>query len=155
MAKRAKKKFTVPEFKTWLDGIMQFQDDDWSPNREQWEEIYAKIMDLKEPVNKEKMGLTDASLDEVNGIVYDQVREALATFNPSKLAPPAQPQADPWQNPYPNPQPPPSNPNDLANKGLSELHKKYREEQEQIAAGGGNHKLPDRVDDGSIPNDFA
>lgn len=45
--KKSKAKLTVQEFQTWLEGIMEFQDSDWSPNKEQWIAIYDKIMNLK------------------------------------------------------------------------------------------------------------
>lgn len=45
--KKSKAKLTIQEFQTWLEGIMEFQDSDWSPNKEQWVAIYEKIMNLK------------------------------------------------------------------------------------------------------------
>lgn len=162
MSKKSKK-FTVPEFKTWLEGIMQFQNPEWSPNREQWEEIYSKIMDLKEPVTKEKMSLNQSTMDEINDIVYFHISDTLMNKmgnvmaqqrqpQPSILQP--QPQLQPQPNMYQNPQQPPTQPNnadDLANTSLSELKKR----QEDAASGVTRHKLPDRVDDSSLPEDFV
>lgn len=153
MTKR-KKKFTVPEFKTWLDGIMQFQDKEWSPTREQWEEIYEQIMNLKEPVNKEKMSLTDTALDEINGIVYDNMREMMANMPRPHMAPPPQhPQPQPQDadgQPAPQMIPPSGDGNALANKSLSELRREAEEKHNAV----GGEKLPD-VMDGSIPNDYV
>lgn len=168
MTKKTKKKFTVPEFKTWLEGIMQFQDDDWSPNREQWEEIYEKIMNLKEPVSREKMALTENALDEINGIVYDQIREAFSQHSfPQPHAPTSAPlQPGNYNTPGPidpaaaaaaAPAQPPSNPtpDGLENKSLSEL-KELTEKKEQALGvqSDAQHKLPDTNKPG-IPDDFV
>jgi hypothetical protein len=150
---KKKKKFTVPEFKTWLEGIMQFQDDDWSPTREQWDEIYDKIMNLKEPVNKEKVGLNEPTLDEINDIVYNNLIELKNSMNNQPInhgvnSPQGMDQNFPQSPPQFNP--PPAEGNELANKSLSEI----RQEAEQRQNSVGNHKLPDH-DDASLPNDFV
>lgn len=175
MTKKTKKKFTVPEFKTWLEGIMQFQDDNWSPNRDQWDEIYEKIMNLKEPVNKEKMSLTDSALDEINGIVYDQIREAFSNFRPpQQMHPQPQPQNQPLQVGHSQPLNPPGTANPSAGSvdpnqleplkqpnpagglediGLEQLKKRQEERHQQVGqSGAASHKLPD-VD--GMPEDFA
>jgi len=38
-----KKKQTLKEFKAWLEGVEELQDDDWSPKYEQWVLIRDKI----------------------------------------------------------------------------------------------------------------
>jgi hypothetical protein len=43
-----KKTITIKEIKFWLEGITEFQDDDWVPNAEQWRTVREKIMSLKE-----------------------------------------------------------------------------------------------------------
>jgi hypothetical protein len=159
-----KKKFTVPEFKTWLEGIMQFQNKDWSPTREQWDEIYDKIMNLKEPVNKTKIDLTDSSLDEINAIIYENLQELNNQMRQVQNVSAFQPQ-NTGQQPYPqqpqqphqpgghapvNPAPP-SGGNGLENVPLSELKKDYESRQQGIS--GGTHKLPD-VEEGP-PDDFV
>lgn len=162
---KKKKKFTVPEFKTWLEGIMQFQDSDWSPNREQWDEIYQKIMDLKEPVNREKMGLNDPALDEIAEIVRYNVDEGLKHFAPrmahSHNPAPHNPaphnsaggEPDPWRNIGNNgPAPAPSG---IENKSLSELREEAERNHNSVGGQGGGHRLPDRVDDASVPEDFV
>ena len=45
--KRRVKKRTLIEFKNWIDGMHEFEDEDWSPSSEQWnyikDSIYAII----------------------------------------------------------------------------------------------------------------
>lgn len=41
--KQKPKKRTLDEFKHWLSGLSEFQDDDWVPNVDQWEYIKASI----------------------------------------------------------------------------------------------------------------
>jgi hypothetical protein len=41
-------KMTVPEFKTWIKGLCAFQDDNWLPNKNQWEHIRQLIDSLDE-----------------------------------------------------------------------------------------------------------
>jgi hypothetical protein len=40
-------KITVKEFKDWLGGVLDFQDENWIPNKEQWEKILNKINQLE------------------------------------------------------------------------------------------------------------
>ena len=82
-----KAKLTVSEFQTWLQGIMEFQDSDWSPNKEQWVAIYNKIMNLKEAE-----GTVRVSAASVREIV-DGVEEILPNFNepPTVVQQPRQP----------------------------------------------------------------
>jgi hypothetical protein len=42
------KKVSVSEFKNWLDGVLDFQPEDWVPDRGQWEKILNKIKQLDE-----------------------------------------------------------------------------------------------------------
>jgi hypothetical protein len=41
---------SVNEFKNWLDGVLDFQPEGWSPNAEQWEKIKNKIDQLEDTV---------------------------------------------------------------------------------------------------------
>ena len=54
MAKKLKDKVTKPqtvkELKAWLYGILEFQDDKWIPNEQQWKSIKEKLFNLKEDV---------------------------------------------------------------------------------------------------------
>lgn len=60
------KKFTVSEFQTWLDGIMEFQESGWSPSAEQWKAIYQKIQNLKEPPQSpRKVAIEEGSIEEI------------------------------------------------------------------------------------------
>lgn len=49
MKKIKAKKRTLDEFKNWLEGLSEFQPDDWVPSNEQWEHIKASIAVIKEP----------------------------------------------------------------------------------------------------------
>lgn len=162
-----KKKFTVPEFKTWLEGIMQFQKDDWSPTREQWDEIYDKIMNLKEPVNKEKTTLNDSSLDEIHQIVYNDVNDIMSRtmtqmqnqMMQQQHMHPVPQQNDPnfgFNTGQANPAPTNTAGEELANKSFKELQKEYEDRQMSISNGtspsNAQHKLPDA--DGP-PEDFV
>ena len=42
MAKK-KNEISVSEFKSWISGIQDMQEDDWTPNKQQWEKIRSKI----------------------------------------------------------------------------------------------------------------
>lgn len=78
--KKSKSKLTVQEFQTWLEGIMEFQDSDWSPNKEQWVAIYDKIMNLKidsaGTVNISAQSLRDISdqIEQSVGSLEDNIR---------------------------------------------------------------------------------
>jgi len=41
--RKRRQKQTLKEFKAWLQGVEELQADNWSPNREQWQLIRAKI----------------------------------------------------------------------------------------------------------------
>jgi hypothetical protein len=47
MAKK-KNEISVSEFKSWISGIQDMQEDDWTPNKQQWEKIRGKIDMLAE-----------------------------------------------------------------------------------------------------------
>ncbi len=47
--KKAVKKYTLSEFKAWLEGIEEIQPDDWSPDLGQWKMIRDKIAAIQEP----------------------------------------------------------------------------------------------------------
>ena len=46
--KGPRKKVKLADFKSWLDGFCSAQNEDWVPNREQWEMIKNKIFNLEE-----------------------------------------------------------------------------------------------------------
>jgi hypothetical protein len=46
-----KKTISVQELKYWLEGISEFQPDDWIPTAEQWQTIKSKIMTLEDSVS--------------------------------------------------------------------------------------------------------
>ena len=72
---KTKSKLTVQEFQTWLQGIMEFQSPDWSPNKEQWEAIYDKIMNLK--AESTTVNLSASSVRDI----VDAVSEEMPNFN--------------------------------------------------------------------------
>lgn len=46
--KKSKNEISVSEFKSWISGIEDMQEDDWVPNKVQWDKIKAKIDLLSE-----------------------------------------------------------------------------------------------------------
>ena len=46
--KTGNKKVKLAEFKSWLDGFCSAQEEDWVPNKAQWELIKDKIFNLEE-----------------------------------------------------------------------------------------------------------
>jgi hypothetical protein len=46
----APKRYTVKEFKTWIEGISEFQPADWCPDAAQWKIIREKIGNLNDEV---------------------------------------------------------------------------------------------------------
>ena len=46
--KKSKNEISVSEFKSWISGIEDMQEDDWVPNKAQWDKIKAKIELLSE-----------------------------------------------------------------------------------------------------------
>jgi len=50
VAKKRVKKQTMREFRAWLEGVEELQPADWSPNKDQWLLIRAKIDGIKEEV---------------------------------------------------------------------------------------------------------
>lgn len=49
MARKSKKQ-TLAEFQAFLQGIVEIQPDEWTPDATQWKMIYEKILNIKEPV---------------------------------------------------------------------------------------------------------
>ena len=47
--KKAVKKYTLAEFKAWLEGIEEIQPSDWHPDLAQWKMIREKISAIVEP----------------------------------------------------------------------------------------------------------
>jgi hypothetical protein len=50
--KKAVKKYTLGEFKAWLEGVEEIQPDDWHPDLTQWRMIREKIAAIVEPPKK-------------------------------------------------------------------------------------------------------
>lgn len=48
--KKTVKKQSVKEFKAWLEGITEFQPNDWCPSAEQWKTIKDKIGNLQDEI---------------------------------------------------------------------------------------------------------
>lgn len=41
-----KPKITVNDFKNWIKGVIEMQDDDWVPDAKQWNKILTKIYEI-------------------------------------------------------------------------------------------------------------
>jgi hypothetical protein len=41
-------KITIKEFKMWLEGVIEMQDDGWTPDPKQWTKILEKIHNINE-----------------------------------------------------------------------------------------------------------
>jgi hypothetical protein len=48
--KKSKNEISVSEFKSWISGIEDMQEDDWVPNKTQWDKIKAKIELLSDDI---------------------------------------------------------------------------------------------------------
>jgi hypothetical protein len=46
--KEVKPQITVKDFKNWLEGVIEMQDDDWVPDARQWNRILGKIYDISD-----------------------------------------------------------------------------------------------------------
>lgn len=44
--KKPQKSQTLAEFRAWLEGVEELQDEDWSPNKSQWDLIREKINNI-------------------------------------------------------------------------------------------------------------
>lgn len=40
------KKLSVSDFKNWLEGVLDFQEEGWTPNLDQWNKILEKVEEL-------------------------------------------------------------------------------------------------------------
>ena len=47
-AQQSSKPISTKELKFWLEGFLEFQEDDWVPNAEQWKKIQDKIFNLED-----------------------------------------------------------------------------------------------------------
>jgi hypothetical protein len=97
---KSKAKLSVQEFQTWLQGIMEFQDNDWSPNAEQWNAIYEKIMNLK--AESTVMNISAQGLRDVREIVQEELYDNLQRGGPPENFN----QGHPQQQPHPQQQKP-------------------------------------------------
>lgn len=48
MADNTEKPISVREFRMWLQGVEEMQDDDWTPSPQQWKRIRQKINSINE-----------------------------------------------------------------------------------------------------------
>lgn len=44
----SKETITINDFKMWLSGVEEMQDDDWTPTQSQWKRIRGKIDNIQE-----------------------------------------------------------------------------------------------------------
>lgn len=91
---KSKPRLSVQEFQTWLQGIMEFQSDDWSPNPEQWNAIYEKIMNLKMDDSVSTSNVSAASLRKIEDLLEEHLRD----FKNASVA-----AGDHYRNPSPQP----------------------------------------------------
>lgn len=71
-----KKKLTVTEFKTWLEGAEAFQEEEWTPDHKQWKIIRSKIDNLIEESSSQTLSFPPG------------MRTTPATFESALSAPP-------------------------------------------------------------------
>lgn len=71
---KTKQRLSVQEFQTWLQGIMEFQSSDWSPNAEQWAAIFEKIMNLKTEETVATVNVSATSLKKIETMLGDSLR---------------------------------------------------------------------------------
>lgn len=74
MSKRKAKDFTIVELKRWLEGLMEFQEKNWVPTKQQWDTVVKKIMATQE--------VPDTVVVEDDALVgiKEQVEDGLRTF---------------------------------------------------------------------------
>lgn len=120
---KGKSRLNVQEFQTWLQGIMEFQSDEWAPNAQQWAAIYDKIMNLKTDETVSTSNISASSMRKIEELVESSVRDNLQNLNfnaaPAGGAannPPHRPQHAPQPNlmESPPPQEQPENPSGLS-----------------------------------------
>lgn len=85
---KSKTKITINEFQTWLEGIMEFQDDDWSPNNEQWNAIYERIMNLKDATNN-SVNISKQSINEIVNETRSEIYNNIIAENNKQTRPPS------------------------------------------------------------------
>lgn len=120
---KSKPRLSVQEFQTWLQGIMEFQNDDWSPNPQQWSAIYDKIMNLKTDETVSTTNISAASIRKIEDVLQEQLRN----FRGSSVA-----AGERYQNPPLESNPAPMRPV----QGSGGLFDQPQEEQAPMPSGG-------------------
>lgn len=77
---KTKSRLSVQEFQTWLQGIMEFQSPDWSPNAEQWAAIFDKIMNLKVEDSVSTSNISSLSLRKIEDLLNETLEGKLKNF---------------------------------------------------------------------------
>jgi hypothetical protein len=90
-------KVTISELQSWLNGAIAFQEDDWVPNKAQWDKIITKIRNLVNDVNDED-NLHPQVVQNVQPSQHNVVSQQMY---PQQAPPP------PQQSPIFQPPPPP------------------------------------------------
>ncbi len=54
---KTNQQITVKEFKMWINGILEMQDDGWTPDLRQWTKILNKIGDIADTVDQHPVQL--------------------------------------------------------------------------------------------------
>lgn len=85
-AKKAqKKKVTITEFQKWIEGIVEFQPEDWRPSDEQWATILEKINNLtneKDNESEKKQVTIDSLKEQVDNL--KEVIESISRASSSR-----------------------------------------------------------------------
>lgn len=108
-----KQELTIKEFKMWLRGVEEMQDDSWCPSPTQWKKIRAKIDEITEqsnsfqqptPIGEPLYPTTQRYVGEYNGMppavpsnfgtpVPGLASSPMGSFQPSQIPPPSRPAA--------------------------------------------------------------
>lgn len=147
---------TITELQTWLSGVMEFQDDGWHPNKDQWLAIYGRIMGLREEQPRAS-NLTKSTMTELEEMLENIIQDKIYDMRNGDLVeavvertPP-----NPWNRPYEtiepyhlNPQPtvPP-----LEDPSPEEIAAKLERAKEFGSIAGGSHGNNEPTTD---PNEF-
>jgi len=79
-AKKRKQKQTLKEFRAWLMGVEELQPEGWSPNRDQWKLIRARIDGIIE--EKKVVEKVEQRVTPINNPIYQQGAPITGTQGP-------------------------------------------------------------------------
>lgn len=67
----SEKVISVLEFKNWLEGVLDFQDENWTPNLDQWQKILQKINSLDVSTSSPLDNTTKSSIPQTPKPILD------------------------------------------------------------------------------------